>query len=287
MSIKKYETLLKTVDSKSLTRASEELGYTQSAISQMIKGLEDDLGLRLLIRDRSGVRLTDTGRELLPSIRAVCEANDNVYRLATELHNFEGNLLRIGLPNGLLSTPLIELLQTFSMEEPKLQLTLHQGTTGQLTRQLERGEVDGLFLPLRLNLPWAEYLDIGTETLLAFFPYTHPVEEGNFPLTALKNTVLILPEGPIGELIQTALLERNVIPQRIVHAQSDTAALSMVQAGLGIAFLPDSLTAAPGIVTRSTEPSMARKLLFYYNTKQSQSNATRQLIRRLDERLLD
>ena len=51
MSIKKYEVLLQTADLGSFTKASEVLGYTQSAISHIVTGLEDELGLKLLTRD--------------------------------------------------------------------------------------------------------------------------------------------------------------------------------------------------------------------------------------------
>ena len=53
MSIKKYEVLLQTADLGSFTKASEVLGYTQSAISHIITGLEDELGLKLLARTGS------------------------------------------------------------------------------------------------------------------------------------------------------------------------------------------------------------------------------------------
>ena len=66
MSIKKYEVLLQTADLGSFTKASEVLGYTQSAISHIITGLEDELGLKLLARDRFGVRLTAEGRPSCP-----------------------------------------------------------------------------------------------------------------------------------------------------------------------------------------------------------------------------
>ena len=68
MSIKKYEVLLQTADLGSFTKASEVLGYTQSAISHIVTGLEDELGLKLLTRDRFGVRLTPEGEALLPAI---------------------------------------------------------------------------------------------------------------------------------------------------------------------------------------------------------------------------
>lgn len=48
------------------TRAAEALGYTQSAMSQMIASLEDELSIKLLIRSRAGARLTLEGAELYP-----------------------------------------------------------------------------------------------------------------------------------------------------------------------------------------------------------------------------
>ena len=57
MSIKKYEILLQTADLGSFTKASEVLGYTQSAISHIITGLEDELGLKLLVRDLSLIHI--------------------------------------------------------------------------------------------------------------------------------------------------------------------------------------------------------------------------------------
>ena len=68
MSIKKYEIFLQTADLGSFTKASEMLGYTQSAISHIITSLEDELGVKLLLRDRFGVRLTQEGQQLLPAI---------------------------------------------------------------------------------------------------------------------------------------------------------------------------------------------------------------------------
>ena len=62
MSIKKYEAFVKIVEVGSLTRAAEELGYTQSGVSHMISALEEDFGFVLLRRSRAGVQLTEEGR---------------------------------------------------------------------------------------------------------------------------------------------------------------------------------------------------------------------------------
>ena len=65
----RYTAFCKIVEYGSFTRAAEALGYTQAAVSQMIRSLENEFSLRLLIRTRSGVRLTREGEQMYPLIR--------------------------------------------------------------------------------------------------------------------------------------------------------------------------------------------------------------------------
>ena len=54
----RYIAFLKVFERNSFSDAARDLGYTQSAVSQMIKSLEEELGVTLLVRSRSGVALT-------------------------------------------------------------------------------------------------------------------------------------------------------------------------------------------------------------------------------------
>ena len=73
----RYIAFLKVFERNSFSDAARDLGYTQSAVSQMIKSLEEELGVTLLVRSRSGVALTYEGRHLLPYIRDTV----NAYRM--------------------------------------------------------------------------------------------------------------------------------------------------------------------------------------------------------------
>ena len=61
MDIKKVQALLAAVDRGSLTAAASDLGYTQSGLTHMMNSLEIELGLNLLVRSKSGVRLSPCG----------------------------------------------------------------------------------------------------------------------------------------------------------------------------------------------------------------------------------
>ena len=69
MESKKLEALMMSVDLGSFTRAAEVLGYTQSGLTHMMNSLEKEIGVPLLERGRSGVRLTPEGERVAPAIR--------------------------------------------------------------------------------------------------------------------------------------------------------------------------------------------------------------------------
>ena len=66
--MQRYITLLRVIDLQNITKAAQDMGYTQSAVSQMIQSLEKELQLTLVTRSRNGVRLTREGAELYPYI---------------------------------------------------------------------------------------------------------------------------------------------------------------------------------------------------------------------------
>ena len=66
--MQRYLSLQKILETGSFSKAASVLFHTQSSVSQMIKSLEDELGLKLLKRSRNGVELTIEGKEIYPFI---------------------------------------------------------------------------------------------------------------------------------------------------------------------------------------------------------------------------
>ena len=69
MNIRKYEAFVRAVELGSLSKAAEELGYTQSGISHMMQSLEEEVGFPLLVRTSVGIKPNSEGEMLLPVIR--------------------------------------------------------------------------------------------------------------------------------------------------------------------------------------------------------------------------
>ena len=64
MNIIKYRLLVKAIELGNLTKAASELGYTQSGASHQIKSVEEELGIKILQRDRSGTCLLYTSQQV-------------------------------------------------------------------------------------------------------------------------------------------------------------------------------------------------------------------------------
>ena len=96
MDSKKIYALLAAIDCGSLTAAAEKLGYTQSGLTHMMNSLENELGLNLLVRSKSGVHLSPAGQELLPAMRAFSEAADGLEQAADKLRQHSFTTLRLG-----------------------------------------------------------------------------------------------------------------------------------------------------------------------------------------------
>ena len=69
LSIPKYNAVLKTIETGSITAAAEQLGYTQSAVSRMIADLASERDMELLRRSRSGITISTAGQQLPHLVR--------------------------------------------------------------------------------------------------------------------------------------------------------------------------------------------------------------------------
>ena len=69
MNTSKYKVFLKGAELGNITRAAQELNYTQSGVSQIISSLERELGFPLRVRTKAGTVLTSSGERVLESIR--------------------------------------------------------------------------------------------------------------------------------------------------------------------------------------------------------------------------
>ena len=82
--ISRYGVLCRVVEQGSFTHAAEDLGYSQSAVSQNVRALEQETGVTLLSRRKDGVQLTQDGQEFYPYIQSIFQAEQALERKRQE-----------------------------------------------------------------------------------------------------------------------------------------------------------------------------------------------------------
>lgn len=87
LNIEQLQAFVEIASSKSISIAAENLYIAQPSLSRSMKLLEEELGLTLLIRSSNGVRLTEDGRTLLPTIQEILHQLDNLKRQANTLNH--------------------------------------------------------------------------------------------------------------------------------------------------------------------------------------------------------
>lgn len=92
----KYLAFVKTVDTGSFTKAADSLNYAQSSISKMIADLEKGWGISLLQRNKKGVCLTSSGKQILPYVRKIVSDFEEIQQKVNEINGIQSGTVRIG-----------------------------------------------------------------------------------------------------------------------------------------------------------------------------------------------
>ena len=132
-------------------RAAEKLGITQSALSQRIMKLEQQLATNLIIRAGRSLTLTSAGTELVKYIRVQDELEQETIALIANQAFSVGGVARIGAYSSVLNSILMPALATTLQEHPNLRVELINSEMRALESLLISGQVDFILTTLKLN----------------------------------------------------------------------------------------------------------------------------------------
>lgn len=229
----KLRILLAAVRTGSFNRAAQEMNCTQSAVTQAMNSLENELGCKVLQRSHNGIRLTGAGEELLPLIVEAETALTRLARRAAQIMDGASAPLRIGAFSSISSSWLPQVLQEYHGLYPESAFDIQVGTDA-LADWLLKGAVD-LALgdsvrcrafrwyplmddPYYAVLPkaLAPAADRISQAALAAYPFVMA------PMNALSRYLSVQPED-----------------QLRVNCDDDSTLLSMVAQGLGVTAMPE------------------------------------------------
>ena len=241
MNLDKYRVLLTVVEQGGLTRAAQALGCTQSAVSHAVASLEEELGFALLRRGRGGVKLTDEGERLLPSVRALLNSAEQLRQTASSIRGLERGTVRIGAFTSVAVHWLPTVLKRFQRDFPGVEVRLLNGDYHDVEQWLSDGSVDVGFVGLPCGVD-CETIPLMEDRLLAILPKdSRFASYPKFPLVECETEPFISLLQSSDHDARRALEAAGVRPNVRFYTKDDYAILAMVEQGLGMSIMPELL----------------------------------------------
>ncbi|MGK9173569.1 LysR family transcriptional regulator [Yokenella regensburgei] len=244
MDIRTLRYFVEVVRQQSFTRAAERLFVTQPTISKMLKNLEDELNCTLLIRDGRKLLLTDTGRVVFERGLAILTEFRQLEDELGDINALNSGVLRLGIP------PMVGMLMAgpiglFRQRYPGVELKIAEFGGLSVQQAVINGELDVAMTAL----------PVASDSGLAALPlFSHPLcvltpRSGEWhtmksitPALLADHPLLIYNEDfALSRQLNQLFSEHGVKPQIAVRSGQWDFLAAMVQAGVGIAILPEPI----------------------------------------------
>lgn len=277
MSISKFETLAKVCELGSLTKAAEVLGCTQSAVSHTINSLEEQFGFAILTRSRAGVKLTDDGQRIMPSVRGILNYYEQLNQTVSAIRGLDFGTVRIGAFTSVAVHWLPGVIKEFQRDYPNVDIKLLNGDYHDVEKWLTEGSVDLGFvnLPTSLN---CECIALMEDKLLAILPPDHKFASyPKFPLVECETEAFITLLETSNHDANKALSAAGIKPNIKFSTKDDYAIIAMVEQGLGISIMPELLLRGrhDNVAVKELVPPSKRTIGLAIGETSRQSPATR------------
>lgn len=288
--IDKLGAFIKIAELGSFTHAGEQLGYTQSAMSQSMKTLEAELGVKLFNRTRRDVRLTPEGEALLPYAKKVVQEYISLQNKVSEVLSLERATVRIGALASISTHWLPDMIRKFKNRYPSVEFSIHQGDYTDMRDWIEQGRVDFAFIHPKAASSHIEVLPFRRGNFCAIVPEDHPLaQKDRIPLEVLANEdYILLEEGHYYEPLE-AFRSQGIAPQIRYVISDDYAIMGMVEAGLGVSLVAELALrrCRYRIAIRPTEPTVQRVIGIGYRKNTTLPLASQRFIDLLLEQAPD
>ena len=233
----KFKAFIECINKGSVTAAADSLGYTPSAVSQLLSSLERDLGLKLLNRSQKGVYLTPEGKEMEPVIRKCLADEDEVIQLAADLKGMSAGTLSIASYPSAAITWLPRIIRRFKNDYPGININIVENIRSDIFEHLENNEADMAILAYSEPMPY-EWIPLSEVEMLAAVPEDNPYANAEaFPVKEIENYDFIMGSwGDEREIIE--ILDRNEVKPNVKYTTYDIPVTgALVRMGLGISMV--------------------------------------------------
>lgn len=244
MDIRTLRYFVEVIRQQSFTRAAEKLFVTQPTISKMLKNLEDELNCTLLIRDGRKLLMTDTGQVVFERGLAILDEFRQLEAELSDINHLNKGVLRLGIPPmvGMLMAGPISL---FRQRYPGVELKISEFGGLTVQQAVMNGDLDLAMTALPVE---------EEEALTTRLLFSHPLcvlvpRSGEWleqtsvsPQQLAAHPLLIYNEDfALSRQLMQLFARHDVKPRIAVRSGQWDFLAAMVQAGVGVAILPEPI----------------------------------------------
>jgi DNA-binding transcriptional LysR family regulator len=237
-------------------RAAERLHVAQPAVSEQVRKLEEELGVRLLDRTHRSVSLTDAGAVMLDEARRVLRLAEVAVQSARNARDRATARLRIGYSAAAMPASVPRALQIIGASDNRLETALEAGSVRDLVEAVRSERLDAAVVPLPTNVDGLKVTALGDQHAVAALPVGHV--QAAMPAIELRRVaperLVVLPREanrPFYDSILATCRDAGLSPTLVELPDAELEhALLAVAAGAGMALLPESMAeryGAPGV----------------------------------------
>lgn len=249
MNLHHLNTFLAVARSLSFTRAAEELHLTQPTVSSGVGELERSLGVRLFNRSGRSIALTMEGRLLLSYAEQIndltTEAQDRIHHRDVE----PGESFRFGAIDAAVIYLLPDILEDYHRRFPQVDISVQVDASRFLVEDIVRGRSEFGLITLPFENSKIDTLTLQVDRLSLVVGSSHELaHRKRVKLEEVAGETLILfHEGSMSRKpVDEHLAEAGLTPGRVMEMSSPEAMRKLVEAGVGVSFLP-SMTVSDAI----------------------------------------
>ncbi len=223
--------------------AADSCYISQSSLSQQIANLEKELGTRLFNRSTRQVSITEAGEAFLPEARDILQRVDSLEHTMSLYSSLLVGTLNIAAITSLECINFAGLAADFYSTYPSLTLNIDSGESLTILENLEKGNISVAFvaLPAVGQYPQLSFTRLGQDEYDLVVSRSHPLaRRKTVDIRELADERFIMHQDGQAAFVNCmeALGKAGIRPKIVCRISSTSVALSLIEAGIGIGFLP-------------------------------------------------